>query len=219
MTLAAAIAATGVEEVVHFTTNRGLVGILAENAILSRRQLPENKYLENVAYNNSKFRPEESAMFDKSEDWLDYINLSISEINSHFFDISRSWHRNNDVWWVILAFAPDILKIDGVYFGTTNNKYDLCDRARGEAGFRAMFNDPIPRLRGWFAKRMGRAPHLATCQQAEVLYPVRLGLESLRRIYVSEPDQYDVVRGWLREWEKQAVEVIISPQKFEGAPN
>ena len=102
MSISAFIAESKIEEVVHFTTNRGLVGMLASEAVLSRRRLPRDKYLKNIAFPNAKFRPEESGMFDKSRDWLDYVNLSISRINGPFYDVSaKKWHSAEDVWWVM----------------------------------------------------------------------------------------------------------------------
>ncbi|QBX36298.1 DUF4433 domain-containing protein [Brevundimonas sp. S30B] len=208
-----------ITEVLHFTTQRGLVGMLAEGEVLSRRLLPANKYLENVAFANAKFRPEESVHFDKSKDWLDYINLSISEINRSFFDISKRWHKDEDVWWVILSFDAIILEHEGVFFGTTNNKYDGCERGAGPTGLAKLFAKIIHREGNWWARRAGRADHLTTCQQAEVLYPSRLSLASLRRIYVSEDEQSDMVKSMLRMLDRTDVEVVIRPKKFEGMPN
>ena len=193
--------------------------MLAEGHVLSRRILPTNKYLENVAFANAKFRPEESAHFDKKQDWLDYINLSISEINRSFFDVSKRWHKDQDVWWVILSFDPAILEHDGVYFATTNNKYEWCERDPGLTGLAKLFAKVVRREGEWSARRGGRADHLPTCQQAEVLYPSRLSLAFLRCIYVSEDDQSDMVKSMLRMLDLTDVEVAICPKKFEGIPN
>lgn len=208
-----------ISEVLHFTTQRGLVGMLAEGEVLSRRILPRNKYLENVAFTNARFRPEESIHFDKSQDWLDYINLSISEINRSFFDVSKRWHKDDDVWWVILSFDASILEHEGVFFGTTNNKYEWCERGAGPTGLAKLFAMVIRREGTWSASRAGRADHLPTCQQAEVLYPSRLSLASLRRIYVYEDEQSDMVKSMLRMLDRTDVEVVICPKKFEGMPN
>lgn len=74
----------GIDSALHFTTNHGLVGILAVGALLSRRRLDKEYLLEHVLHVNAARRPEAAADFDKSEDWLDYVNLSISEVNSRF---------------------------------------------------------------------------------------------------------------------------------------
>jgi hypothetical protein len=81
------IANQGIEEVLHFTTNRGLVGILQSHQILSRWRLPGERELAYILRPNVATRPEESEFFDKQENWLDFINMSISEINSRFFRV------------------------------------------------------------------------------------------------------------------------------------
>jgi hypothetical protein len=128
-----------IEEVVHFTTNRGLVGIFASKSVLSRRRLPNDKYLEHILHPNSMVRHEEARQFDKSEDWLDFVNCSISEINTSFFRFSRGWPHNKALWWAILSFDPAIMTHGGVYFATTNNSYEHCRRQAGLAGLRALF--------------------------------------------------------------------------------
>lgn len=219
MTLSKRLLDRGIVEVVHFTTNRGLVGTLHQGALLSRRRLPKKKHLSYIIYANAAVRPEEAPHFDKSEDWLDYVNLSMTEINKRFFDVSSRWHLNNDVWWVILGFDPIIATHEGVWFATTNNKYDLCRRQGGAAGFDALFEGTIRRQGNWKAHRLARAPDLPTCEQAEILYPEAVPIEYLRRVYVRTDDEFAIVRGWLREYELPDVEVCHSPRKFLGQPN
>lgn len=57
----------GINEVVHFTTTNGVVGVLASGAVKSRDRLKEDEYLENVYKPNAPFR--------KDVKWLDYVNL------------------------------------------------------------------------------------------------------------------------------------------------
>jgi len=45
------IQSRGITEVLHFTTHRGITGAFASGCILSRRQLPQEKYLEHVCMN------------------------------------------------------------------------------------------------------------------------------------------------------------------------
>ena len=52
----------GIEEVLHFTTNKGLTGILAEGAVLPRKRLPEHKYLEHVYEPNAEMRKDWSGL-------------------------------------------------------------------------------------------------------------------------------------------------------------
>ncbi len=219
MTIANEVQRRNITEVVHFTTNRGIVGILASGQLLSRRRLPQEKLLEHILFPNAVIRPEESEFFDTSTDWLDYINLSISEINHRFFTVSQRWHRDKDIWWVIASFDPAILSHEGVFFATTNNKYQFCRRRDGVEGFQALFGPRIARLPNWTAYRANRGPNLTTCEQAEVLYPRQLSTGHLKRVYVSRDEDYDCVRAWLREFGKQSVEVINDPSKFDGVPN
>lgn len=219
MTIQDQISRQGVQEVLHFTTNRGLVGSLATGSLLSRRRLPREKYLIHILHPNAKTRSEEKPYFDKSRDWLDYINLSISEINTSFFRFSGGWPHNQGLWWVILAFDPDIMTHAGVYFATTNNAYEHCLRGEGEKGLRALFGPVIRRKGAWSAHRGARAANLPSCEQAEVLYPKSLSLDHLRCIYVRTGEDGDRVRGFLREFERTGIEVIVNEQKFFGKPN
>lgn len=213
------LADRGIIELVHFTTHKGLVGILATHSLKSRRQLPREKFLQHIVHANSAVRPEEQQQFDKSEDWLDYVNFSVSEINSRFFRFSSGWEHNQAIWWALLSFDPVIATHPGVYFATTNCKYEHCTRMAGPLGFKKLFGDRTFRTGTWSATRAGRAIHLPTCEQAEVLYPKEVSTEFLRQIYVKEGEHSDLVRGWLRDFEVKGVEVIVQPQKFTGVPN
>lgn len=214
----------GINEVVHFTTNKGLLGSLIRGLLLSRHRLPEEKLLKYIVFNNSEVRPEHSNYFDKSENWIDFVNLSLSEINSRYFNVSTNkWHEGKAIFWVILSFDPIIMTHENVYFATTNNSYDYCERKKGVEGFDNLFIDEVKRKNSyysiWKVKRLNRSSHLATCEQAEILYPEGVPLSYLRRIYVRTEEEYDIVGGWLAEFHAQDVEVCISPAKFEGRPN
>ena len=208
-----------ISSVLHFTTNRGLVGTLANGGLLSRHRLPKERYLEYVLHVNSAQRPEASADFDKSENWLDYVNLSISEINTRFLNVSKRWHNDSAVWWCILDYCSEIMEHDGVYFATTNNSYSLCKRDFGPAGLQALFANTIYRKPGWSALRANRPSHLPTCDQAEVLYPRAVSNSFLQRIIVEHGVQQDAVFGWLREFPLEGVDVLVCPRKFGGSPN
>ena len=209
----------GIRSALHFTTNRGLVGVLASRALLSRQRLSEDKYLEHVLHVNSAYRAEDSAVFDKSENWIDYVNLSISEINSRFLRVSRRWHRASSVWWCILDFDSSIMAHSGVYFATTNNSYHSCTRARGADGLQALFVDCVERNVGWSASRGNRATHLPTCEQAEILYPQSVATDYLRRIYVQSDEHHDIVGGWLQDFCHHGVQATVALPRFEGVPN
>jgi len=219
MTIADTIQRRGISEVLHFTTNRGIVGILAMGALLSRQRLREEDYLQHILHVNAENRPESLEDFDKSQDWLDYVNLSISEINRHYFECSSRWHKDADIWWGILAFAPIIMTHDGVFFATTNNVYEHCVREAGNTGFEKLFQERVQRKGDWNANRLLRAAHLTTCEQAEVLYPGKVPVEFLRHIYVREGEHYDQVSGLLQDFDIRNVEVVINPKKFLGCKN
>lgn len=220
MSISDLIARRGIVEILHFTTNRGFVGALAKRAVLSRHELPSDSYLEYLWRANASWRPEAAENFDKSKNWLDFVNLSISEVNSRYFLVSTRWHEGSDYWWIIMSFSPELMLDDGVVFATTNNSYDRCVRTDGLAGLQALFADVIQRKSpSWRVVRGARADHLPTCEQAEVLYPRSLSIRYLRRVYVREHEQRDAVAGWLREFKCEGVEVIVCPEKFSGRSN
>ena len=95
----------------------------------------------------------------------------------------------------------------------------LCIREAGHAGLAQLFQDLVQRKSGWIVSRRSRAAHLTTCEQAEVLYPQRVSVEYLRRIYVQEGEHQDQARGWLAEFDLRNVDVIINSAKFQGCKN
>ena len=220
MTIRQIIDERGIAEVLHFTTHKGLVGTLASRALQSRYRLPEDQYLQHILHVNAAVRPEANAFFDKSDNWLDYVNLSISEINRRYFEVSERWHADGDVWWAILSFDPVVMTHENVVFATTNNAYDLCERERGAPGLNALFAQSIGRKApSWRVYRGARSTELPTCEQAEVLYPAAVSTDFLRRVYVREEEHQDQVAGWLEEFGSASVEVVWSQSKFLGKKN
>lgn len=59
MTLARRISERGISEIVHFTTNRGLLGSLHSRHLMSRPLLRRDDYLRHVLQLNAASRPEE----------------------------------------------------------------------------------------------------------------------------------------------------------------
>ncbi|MCV4343460.1 DUF4433 domain-containing protein [Pseudomonas capsici] len=218
MTVQAEVSSRGITEVVHFTTHLGVLGSLAKGALLSRHRLPQEDYLQHILHVNSIYRPEESEFFDKSQNWLDYVNLSISEINRRFFDVSQRWHSNSGVWWAVLSFDSSIMS-HNVVFATTNNGYEHCFRHGGVEGFKKLFEPVIRRKGSWSAYRHTRPSMLTTCEQAEVLYPGEVPIRYLKAIYVREGDHSDQVKAWLLDFHYTHVDVLISPEKFIGCQN
>jgi hypothetical protein len=186
MSVSEVVHARDIAEVLHFTTNKGLLGILASGRILSRARLGVDKYVEHVYEPNAEVR--------RDGPWLDYVNLSISRLNWEFFGYSRRWHAHQDVWWCALSIAPDVLALPGATFTTTNNIYSGCRRATGADGLEAMFAESMVRWPGNVVKRPSEQPEdWTTCHQAEVLVPGEVGVEHVRALYVATHAHGDIV--------------------------
>lgn len=199
----------GIKEVVHFSTTSGVVGVLASGYLKSRERVSDSERLEYVYKENSQVR--------RDLDWLDYVNLSITNINSEFFKISSGkWHK--DTSWRILSFLPEVLLHDGVIFANTNNVYPCVRRLKGPQGLEAMFSNDVEWGYYGCIKTRGKrhAPSDTTDVQAEVLYPKQLSIDYLQRIYVSSEEDQDQVCGVLTALDKCSIDVVVAPNKFEG---
>ena len=180
------IAERKITEVVHFTTNRGVLGMFATRAILPRRTLPAEKYLEHVYKPNAGVR--------KDPAWTGHVSLSISRVNTDFFGVSRYWHDDTETWWAIVSLDPEVLCHDGVVFVTTNNIYPARQRGTGAEGLRALFADAVAGYYGRPTRRTDDMPSSWTTDvQAEALYPGPISTDHVRRIYVATDDHADLV--------------------------
>jgi hypothetical protein len=211
MTVAEVVVERGIREVLHFTTNKGLVGILGSGAVLSRQRLPKERYVEHVYQPNAKVRTDGP--------WLDYVSLSISRLNWEFFGHSRRWHQHDAVWWCALVFDPKMLSEDGVVFATTNNIYPACQRASGGDGLTGLFADAVPGAYGKPIVRPTACPrHWTTCHQAEVLVPKRVETTALRRIIVATEQHCDIASSQC-EILLGNLPIHVDPDAFEPNPN
>lgn len=209
MTIADEIARRGIESVVHFTTNRGVLGVLATRALKARRRLNDDEQLRHIFQANSATR--------KDVDWIDYVNLSVSRINPGFFSASGNWHRERDFWWCILDFDPHIMTHPGVFFTTTNNIYTGVLRGSGLAGFDAMFLNQISHWNGRFVRRAPDAMDWqTTCVQAEVLYPGEVSTQYLNRVLVRRESDGDELAAQMRVVGHPEVEIVVRPDLFGG---
>lgn len=167
-----------ITEVVHFTTNQGLLGILVEQLCKSRSLLAEDKYLESIYHENTKVRREHPKYWS-------YVNLSISEPNHGFLRISsEKWWAAEDLFWAVLSFDPVIMTHPGVLFSPSNMGYDGVTPVRGRHGAEALFAERVAYGYGKTIPRRDRDLHLPTNPQAEVLYPDAVSTQHLQRIYV-----------------------------------
>jgi hypothetical protein len=183
MSVVEAARSRGITEVLHFTTSNGLVGVLSSGALLAHSELPIEKSLEHITHLNCPDRSRDVA-------YHAYVNLSISRVNGSFFSIARNkWHATKDIYWCILSFDAAIMGHEGVLFATTNNAYDATLRASGLEGFSALFAPSVRLFPSKWAQRSRVTPaHHTTCNQAEVLYPNRVSIEFLRKVYLPTED-------------------------------
>ncbi len=200
-----------IEEVLHFTTNSGLVGVFSTNKLVSRDHLKQEQALEYITRYNSKFRSDPQ--------WTSFVNLSLSRINSSFFEYSKSWHHGPFDFWVILAFSPEILVHQGVVFTTTNNIYRReCIRGTGVTSLIKLFGQQVIAKRGLVKTRKGELPkNWTTCEEAEVLYPKEIDLEFLMKVYVPDEKTFALASAALSFDERFEGTIIeVNEEKFKG---
>ena len=206
VTPAQAAAARGVTEVLHFTTEKGVLGALAAGRLLSRAKVQEDP---SVAFIFTGVWPR------RDPDWLDFVSLSLTRINRELY--AKAAHNLPELWWAILSFQPEILDHRGVFFTTTNNVYeDVCERGEGAAGFEAMFEQRVPW--GYYGsvkhRSHGRADNLPTDVQAEVLYPQSIDLSYLYCIYVPEEQHRSLVLAWCDVLGRSEPTVVVRRDLF-----
>lgn len=194
----------GITSIVHFTRIRGLVGILASDAVVGRRDVEHRKRVRFVYGPNVDDRK-------LDEDWIDYVNLSVTAINLGLF--APSADRHSDEEWVILEFGSEILGDPGVVFSTTNNIYPAAHRSRGLHGFEQMFAPIVPGRYGKPGSRANRRPNQTTDPQAEVLYPFELPLDHLHTITVRDGETEDTVAGILAPFRYEP-SIEANPEAF-----
>jgi len=214
LTVGDVVAKRGITEVLHFTTNRGLAGILASRGVKARNQLPADKFVEHVYGPTCKVRRDTS--------WLGYVNLSITSINSALFNIaSRKWYPERDFWWCVLSFTPLVLEHEGVLFVTTNNMYTGAKRLGGAVGLEALFSPSIVQFvaaggaTGAITRALNLPPSQPTCRMAEALYPTALSTEWLQRVYVATAEHADIVHGQCDALSHVVPDVAVRPDVFE----
>ena len=208
MTVEDIVVSRGLTEIVHFTTNLGLIGSLVSWAVKSRALLPRERLLEYVYKPNAHHRRDPA--------WTGYVSLSITRINTHFFDISSTkWHADEDLWWCILAFSSDILTHPQVVFATTNNMYDGVLRERGAVGLEWLFAPKVHLYTDrWVSRSADRPANRPTCDQAEVLYPKELSMKFIQAVYVVNELHADIAAAQCEMFGYQGLKVIIKPEAF-----
>ncbi len=194
------IQSRNIQELLHFTTNKGITGMLSTGSILSRYRLKIEKYIDYIRKYNC---------VDRSRDvlWHDYVNLSISVTNQRLFRIAKNyWHVNEDGWWCILSIDPEICTHENVIFTTTIK------------GLSQIFDNSIVRWSGNTVQRTKNCSQkIPTCFQAEILYPQKVSLEYLKNIYVPNSEIADKLAGIIsvfNEWQELTDKIIIHKPFF-----
>lgn len=197
-----------ITEVVHFTTNRGLLGILVQRLCKARALLAQDQYLESIYHENTKIRRE-------APQYWSYVNLSISEPNHRFLRISsEDWWANEDLFWAVLSFDPVIMTHPGVLFAPGNMGYTGIIPVEGLPGAESLFADRVPAGFNKTMPRRDRAPDLPTNPQAEVLYPQAVSSGHLQRIYVLTDEDAAKAEAIVSVSEHDEVDIIVDPVMF-----
>lgn len=207
MTLADAAASRDISEVLHYTSEKGVMGSIIVGSLLSREAVERT---EEVAYIYE-------GVWDRSRDieWIGHISMSLTEINVDLFSRSRRNHPH--WWWAIMSFPPRILDADGVVFTTTNNAYPAtCLRGEGLDGFEAMFARKV--LWGHYdtpAYRPDAYPdNLPTHNAAEILYPDAIPLSDLQALYLPDERYRSLVDTWCEIYGRASLPIVVDPARF-----
>lgn len=199
-------AGRGITEVLHFTTEKGVLGALQVEKLLSRKRVEDNP---DLAFIFTGVWPR------RDPEWLDHVSLSLTKINKDLY--AKAAANLPELWWAILSFRVEILDHPGVVFTTTNNVYEeVCDRAEGVAGLQEMFRDHVPWGHyGSVVHRQASCPeNQPTDLQAEVLYPEWIPLDYLQCLYVPEEQHRSLVLAWCEVLEKPEPPIQVAPDLF-----
>ncbi|NQZ52428.1 MAG: DUF4433 domain-containing protein [Moritella sp.] len=206
MTIQEIVSSRQISQVVHFTTNLGLVGILSLQSLKARGLLKDEEILKYILKYNSTYRSDPA--------WTNHVNLSLSNINVEFFNYCKGWH--SDIYWCVLCFTTDILQHKKVVFTTTNNIYPSNKRATGPEGLLAMFADQVTGKRGAITIRDDdKIDNETTDIQAEVLYPRAIDIKYLTKIIVSSDEDSDNVSGLTHSLDLSNIVVEINENAFK----
>ena len=208
MSISDIISARNINEIVHFTTNKGLIGVLATKFLKARSHLKNEQYLEFILHENSKFRSD--------LEWVDYISLSVTRMNTSFFNQCTRWHA--DIQWCAICISASVLGDKGVVFTTTNNIYrDSVIRTEGPQGLEAIFAPSISGRYGLLCNRGSAVPdNVPTDIQAEVLYPNQISIDYIQRIVVRTDNDADEMCGITNLFlHSSHIPVIVDPDFFK----
>jgi len=196
----------GITEVLHFTTEKGVLGCLRKDALLSRKRVQDDP---DLAFIFTGVWPR------RDLEWIDYVSLSLTRINRGLY--AKAVKNLPELWWGILSFDPSLLDDPGVVFTTTNNVYhEVCERGEGVSGLEAMFKEAVPwgYLGSVKRRQSGTPENLPTDTQAEVLYPGELPLSLLQTIYVRTEEHRRLVLAWCDVLGQDEPPVVVRQDLF-----
>lgn len=207
MSVAQAANARGITEILHYTSSKGVMGSVIVDALLSREQVEQTDEVRYIY----------EGVWDRSRDveWVDYISLSVTSVNTDLFQRSRRNHP--DWWWAVMSYPVEILDDPGVMFTTTNNAYtETCKRGSGLDGFNAMFADAVPWGHyGSIARRHDAFPrNKPTHSAAEVLYAQSLPLSRMQALLLPDESKVSLISSWCEIYGRTEPEVRIAPEVF-----
>lgn len=208
--IARIISERDIKRVLHFTTNQGLLGVLASRELMSRTHLKADDYLENIGILNSKIRRE------ASQYWA-YVNLSITDINKRFFDIaSNKWWKDQDLFWVTIELTPTVLTHDGVLFSTTNMGYTGVVPKVGPEGLEDIFADSVHAGFGNFQRRAShQTVDEPTNSQAEALYPGAISTEHVTAVYAYTDEHAAIAEAMCAAVGHEPLAIVVAPDVFQ----
>lgn len=198
----------GVTRLCHFTPSRNLVHIVAGNlGILSTRRLSQHE--------RGLFTPTDILRLDGHDG---YICCSIQYPNAWYFDKARAGDALfRD--WVVLFIDAKFLSMPGTKFCQRNAATGYGRHAReGIVAFRSMFDETVL---GAYNKTFRRGPKrllsVPTDEQAEVLVPDRIALESIKGVAVPSESQAknEVARLRLLGVKEVPFRIVIAPTLFD----
>jgi hypothetical protein len=201
----------GVSKVLHFTTNLGIVGIINNGGIISRKALGTSEKANYIKLLNCPTW--------KTPDWEDHISLSIERINKGFWAKSVGWHEKEPLFWVILEIDPSVLSHPGLSFSTTNSAYDTAIIEPGTAGLVKLYGHTVLD-RNWNGHQYKSQRHAGmpsaepTSVQAEVLYPKSLPVSFIRWIHARTEEDANNLAGYTYALNSD-LEIKVSPSMFE----
>lgn len=202
-----------IDEVLHFTTSNGLLGIMSTGSLLAHSELSSEQRLSHILQINCPDR-------SRDTEWHSYVNLSISRVNGSFFSIARNrWHATKDIYWCVLSFSAEILTHENVLFSTTNNAYDATLRSPGGEGLEKLFAQEIRLFPTKTTRRLNTIPsHHTTCNQAEALYPKSVPISYLKRVYVPTEEILHEAQAQIAVCAAEIadkIELVVAPEHFE----